>query len=229
MSGTITAMLANKSTAILGGTLVILSAGSLLVAFGRGPKSNSVEESQKALHADVKRVVSGHKIKLDTDNPDDEYLVYSGIRSPYPHEPLYEAAKKRNAELVEGKRVRLRADDSERDSEGRRSCYVFAGESFVNETLVREGLAYVRLTPETTRFQNRLLTAQAEARKHARGIWKGISGSKEASYSGDSKYGTFHRPSCEDSAKIKPDRWVAIKTRNQAFDAGFAPCTKCNP
>ena len=176
--------------------------------------------------AEVKRVISGHRVKLNSD----EELIYAGLRAPYAHEPLHEESRMRNAELVEGRDVRLRFDDNERDGKGRLVAYVSVDGMFVNETLVREGLAYVRLTPDVKRYSERLMAAQAEARRDKRGLWREQSSSGgRGGHPADPKYGNFHRAKCGECPKIKPQRLIVFKTRSAAFDAGFAPCSKCLP
>ncbi|MCH7885857.1 MAG: thermonuclease family protein [Planctomycetes bacterium] len=115
------------------------------------------EEQERAARrtpfVEVKRILSGHTVKLESD----QRLTYAGIRTPHQGEPLFEEARRRNADLVEGKEVRLRFDESDRDGKNRIQAYVYTDAGFVNEALVREGLAYVRLTPETRRFADLLL------------------------------------------------------------------------
>ena len=144
------------------------AAGLIILVFlgfvWRATRDGSGERiSQRPLKVEVKRVISGHKVKLDSD----EQVVYAAIRTPYKyeHEGLYEKARQRNAELVDGKRARLRYDEKHRDAKNRLPAYLFVDGEFVNETLVREGLAYVRLTPQTPRFAERLLTALFRQRK----------------------------------------------------------------
>lgn len=204
------------------GGLVLLTVFFLARAW-RGEASIHVE--QTVLRAEVDRVVSGNKIKLESD----EHLVYAGIRAPFQPEPLYEEAKRRNTELVFEKKVRLRFDQQERDAKGYLQAYVYVDGQFVNEALVREGLAYVRLTPTTKRYAKQLLAAQEDARKHKRGLWSQPPRAPETTYPADPKYGNFHRPSCEDARNIKPERLVTIKSPQQAFAEGFAPCAKCLP
>ena len=59
----------------------------------------------------VERVRGGDAVKLKSG----EKLVYAGIRSPRGEEPLSVEAEQRNAELVEGRRVRLRFDEQRRN------------------------------------------------------------------------------------------------------------------
>lgn len=200
---------------------------SIAVAFRPRKPVDPERDLEKRLFVKVKRAMTAQKIKLDHDT--EEYLVYAGIRAPQNDEPLQVESTRRNDELVARKELRLRFDDEQRDADGRLLAYVFDGEQFVNETLVREGLAYARLTTTAQRFGKRLLAAQAEARKNGRGIWAKRSPSREASYPADPKYGSFHRPACPEAAKIKPERLVTFKSDNDAMEKGFAPCSKCKP
>ena len=184
------------------------------------------QDPEKRMFVEVKRVVSGQKIKLDDDH--EEYLIYAGIRAPVGDEALYDEATRRNSELVDKKKVRLRFDKERRDAEGRLLAYVFVDDLFVNETLVREGLAFVRTTTSANRFSERLLLAQGEARGARRGVWaKRAAGT--ASYVSDPKYGNFHRPECEEADKIPNERKVNFKGDKSALDAGLAPCARCKP
>lgn len=181
--------------------------------------------SDVAYEAEIERVISGHSVKLDSG----ERLNYAAIRTPYQNEPFHDEARERNAELVNGKEVRLRYDEADRDRKDRLLAYVSVGGEFVNEILVREGLAYVRLTPGARRFANQLLEAQRDAREDKRGIWSARPRTRESHYPADPKYGNFHRPSCEEVPKINPERLTTFNSREQAFDAGFAPCSTCLP
>lgn len=180
---------------------------------------------ERIVRSRVKEVYSGHSVKLKPDHR----AMYAGIRAPYEDEPLFEESRRRNAELVQGKKVRLRFDKVDRDKKGRLYPYVFVDGDFINERLVREGLAYARVTSDTQRFAAELLAAQAEARRAKRGLWKHQTKDKEKRYPADPKYGNFHRPSCEEAPKIKPPRRVLFKSRRAALDAGFAPCRHCQP
>lgn len=173
----------------------------------------------------IARAISGHKVKLNTD----ERLVYAGIRSPFTNEPYQEESTRRNADLVDDCQARLRFDQRHHDRNDYLLAYVFVDGEFINETMVREGLAYVRLTSDTKRYADRLLSAQSEARKQKRGIWATQPDTLESSYPADPKYGNFHRASCEEAKKTKPERVVVFKSRTDALDSGYAPCSKCRP
>lgn len=189
------------------------------------PLRGAPERPERVTAVEIKRAYSEQTVKIEPD----EKLLYAGICAPEEGDPLFEQSKARNEELVGGKTARVRFDEVERDRKGRLIGYVFTGDSMVNEQLVREGLAFLRLTPEMRRYADRLLAAQAEARKARRGLWANLPRSAEPRYPADPKYGQFHRPSCEEVPKINPERLVVLKNRGEAFEQGFAPCSTCHP
>ncbi len=229
MMNLIAALLQRVQARIVWLVLAVLILGSLGFTLRPRGRVDEHEDAEERLFVEVKRVLSAQKVKLDSDRPEDEYLIYAGIRAPSDGEPMADVATRRNSELVEGREVRIRFDEQKRDKDGRLVAYLFSGETFVNEVLVREGLAYARLTPTTSRFSKRLLDAQAEARKAKRGLWNKRVPAKESSFAADPKYGNFHRLSCEEVSKTPHDRVAKVNTEKEAFDRGFAPCIKCKP
>jgi|GEM_PF-3305571 len=173
----------------------------------------------------VEKIRSGGKIIV---KPRDE-VIYAGIRAPFPDEPLFEESKARNTALVLDKKVRLRFDEIERDKKGRLMAYAFVGKACVNGVLVREGLAFARISAAAKRFENELLAAQAQARRKRRGIWKTPWAPTAARLIGDSKYGNLHCDTCEELKNIGPERRVELSSLDDAFERGFAPCSKCKP
>ncbi|MFQ5428782.1 MAG: thermonuclease family protein [Phycisphaerae bacterium] len=202
--------------------LTLGSAAALVRAIGA---EGDPRPAGKPTLVTVKWVISGHKVRI---KPDDQ-LVYAGIRTPYSDEPMHDEARFRNEELVRGKELRLRFDKQTRDRKGRLLAYAFVDNTFVNETLVREGLAYVRLTKKTLRFAEKLLAAQREAREERRGLWRHVSDDASQRYAADPKYGTFHLPNCDVAARIKLKRRVILEGKAAAFAGGYAPCNKCRP
>ena len=207
---------------ILVGVLLI-SSGTLLVHSLVGSDGNT--STERPTRVEVKRVISGQYLKV---SPDDR-LVYAGIRTPHETESLFEEARVRNEELVLGRELRLRFDTESRDADGRLAAYAFVDDLFINDVLVREGLAYVRAAEGQQRFKERLLGAQREARDQNRGIWEYESDSIEGNYPADPKYGNFHLSTCDEVPKIKPARLQIFESKDQAFAEGFAPCSKCRP
>lgn len=209
---------------IVGLTVLVLCSIALATFIFWSDDEPTVED--RVHEVEAKRVVSGHYVKLK----DDMKLLYLGVRSPSEDEPFYEEARSRNEALVVGKELRLRYDGQETDDDGRLVAYAFLDdETFVNEVLIREGLAYARLYPQVQRFRQRLLNAQTQARDDGAGIWSLPTPGAESSYPADPKYAEFHRPSCEVSERIKPERLITFGSRDDAFDQGMHPCDKCNP
>ena len=186
-------------------------------------KSNRLIERPASV--EIKRAVNGHTVKFEPDGK----LTYAGIRAPYDTEPYFEEARARNNELVKGKEIRVRFDGTPPEREDRIVAWAFVDDRLVNEILVRDGLAYVRLTPDQQRFASQLLEAQAEARSDELGIWSIQPGAIESEYPADPKHGNLHRPRCEESQKINASRRIVLASRSEAFERGFAPCNRCQP
>ena len=74
-------------------------------------------------------------------------------------------------ERLEGERVRLQFDLERIDPYDRTLAYVWLGDELFNETLVREGYAFVTTYPPNVRYVDRFRAAQREARSAGRGVW----------------------------------------------------------
>ena len=122
----------------------------------------------------VKRVVDGDTVELETG----EKVRYIGINAPEsvkpksPVECFGHEASVYNTGLVEGKRVRLEKDVSDRDRYGRLLRFVYLEDgTFVNDRLVREGYAYASIFPPDVTKADEFKQAQNEARIAHRGLW----------------------------------------------------------
>lgn len=122
----------------------------------------------------VTKVVDGDTIELENGFK----VRYIGIDTPEISGKkgcFAEEAKKKNEELVLGKKVGLEKDVSENDRYGRLLRYVYIGEAgdkfMVNETLVREGYAQVATFPPDVKFQDVFIEAQKLARESSLGLW----------------------------------------------------------
>jgi len=123
----------------------------------------------------VTRVIDGDTIEIEGGNK----VRYIGIDTPetvHPSKPVecfgIEASNK-NKELVEGKKVKLEKDISETDRYGRLLRYVWIGDIFVNDYLVRQGYAYASTYPPDIKYSNQFVQAQQEAKENNRGLWAG--------------------------------------------------------
>ena len=72
---------------------------------------------------------------------------------------------------LEGERVRLEFDVERIDPFDRTLAYVWLGDELVNETLVRQGYAFVTTFPPNVRYVDRFRAAQRDARSVERGVW----------------------------------------------------------
>lgn len=99
-------------------------------------------------------------------------MRYIGMDTPEKGEPYYLEALQMNNELVGGKKVRLEKDISDRDRYGRLLRYIYVDDIFVNAELVRQGYAHAHAYPPDIKYQTYLETAEEEARRMNRGIWK---------------------------------------------------------
>jgi micrococcal nuclease len=131
------------------------------------------ESSSDAGLFHVARVVDGDTIKLENG----ETVRYIGIDTPETVDPrrpvgcFGKEAGNKNTELVLGKEIRLEKDISDADKYGRLLRYVYVGDIFVNEYLVREGYARASSYPPDVKYQELFREAEWEAREMKRGLW----------------------------------------------------------
>jgi micrococcal nuclease len=222
----------------LGGLAAILAAALFMATWGgfwgdagRGSKG-SPSEATPPLRDRVARVVDGDTFRLASG--DDVRLV--GIDCPEKGEPYCDEATRFAEGIALSRDVRIEFDKERRDRYGRLLAYVFvtnAGgrETFVNERLVREGLAFCFEVSPNTRHSERLRAAQDAARREKTGVWAnalaGAAGEVVASSSGRATGRRFHRPDCPSVRSIKSP--LRLASRAAALDAGLSPCRQCKP
>ncbi len=121
------------------------------------------------LSGPVIRVIDGDTIVVEIAG-ERERVRYIGIDTPEMNDPrpavreLAAEARRANARLVEGRRVRLELDVETRDRYGRLLAYVWVGDTMVNEVLVRTGHAAPYTFPPNVRYVERFVSAAREAR-----------------------------------------------------------------
>lgn len=131
------------------------------------------ERAASASAIKVSRVIDGDTIEL----ADGRRVRYIGMDTPemgdLRRSPkcFAKEATEENARLLDGKTVRLEKDISEMDKYGRLLRYVYIGDVFVNDSLVRQGFARVDTVPPDVVHQQELLQAEQEARGQRRGLW----------------------------------------------------------
>lgn len=157
-------------------TLTFLLAGVVAAACGGGAADSVTSESAIPGLARVVRVVDGDTIDVQLDGSV-ERVRYIGIDTPEtvdprrPVECFGHEASRRNTELVEGQRVELERDVSERDAFGRLLRYVYVDGQMVNALLVQEGYAFAVSFPPDVRHQDLLRDLERVAREEGRGLW----------------------------------------------------------
>jgi len=115
----------------------------------------------------VSRVIDGDTVVLENG----EHVRYIGIDTPEKGRPYYSEAKRQNEKLVRGRKVRLEYDAGKADRYGRALAYVYAGDKFVNEELVRNGYALAYTVPPNVKFAKRFVSLQEEAMAQRMGLW----------------------------------------------------------
>lgn len=122
----------------------------------------------------VAEVLDGDSVRL----ADRREVRLIGVNAPErgydsrPDDPLANAARERLRELTRGQALRLETETEPRDRYNRVLAYLFLPDGrLVQEILVREGLASSIAIPPNLRELARLRTAEAEARRAARGLW----------------------------------------------------------
>ena len=127
------------------------------------------EDTTDFVVAQVINIVDGDTIDVEIDG--EEFRVrYIGINTPEiahgdePGERCGSNATTANARLVEDQEVRLERDVSDTDQYGRLLRYVYVGDIFVNEELVRLGFAeVVKYEPDIREYENFLALEQEAA------------------------------------------------------------------
>jgi len=133
----------------------------------------SAEESRETNLVRVIRVIDGDTIEIEGGHR----IRYIGIDTPetvHPSKPIEcfgKEASSKNSELVSGKEIRLEKDVSETDKYGRLLRYVWVGDIFVNDYLVRQGYAKASSYPPDIKYQDQFREAEQEARDAGRGLW----------------------------------------------------------
>lgn len=142
-----------------------------------GDHGSSVTPGPEAVAVSLVRVVDGDTIIVRMPDGSDERLRYIGLDAPESVQPGAEVeylgleASAHNLKLLASGPLRIRFDQEERDQHGRLLAYVWAGDVFVNEQLVRDGFAEEREYPPNVSLQDVLRAAEKAARAAGQGIW----------------------------------------------------------
>ena len=139
-------------------------------------QTNTASNHSASQLVKVTRVVDGDTVEIEGG----EKVRYIGVDTPETVDPRKEVgcfgkeASDKNKQLVEGKEVRIEKDVSETDKYGRLLRYIYVGDIFINDFLVREGYAHVSTYPPDVKYQDQFLQAEKEAREAKKGLWGSI-------------------------------------------------------
>ncbi|RJP65944.1 MAG: hypothetical protein C4532_17110 [Candidatus Abyssobacteria bacterium SURF_17] len=199
------------------------------------------DDNPLRIPAKVVRVVDGDTIVIKLYNGTEGKVRYIGIDTPETKHPnkgveyYGKEATEANKRLVENKDVELEPDVQHWDRYGRLLAYVYVGEVFVNEALVRQGYAKASTYPPNVKYQDLFLAAQREARQEKRGLWahepsQAIEHEElesDAPYVASKKSNVFHKASCPLAEKIAPGNMIQFNSLEEAKASGRRGCKKC--
>ena len=132
---------------------------------GSAPADPATEQTAR-----VVEVTDGDTLVVEVEGRAEDVRLI-GINTPERDECFFAEATDALTDLVDSEEVRLVADQTDQDEFGRLLRYVFVGEAFVNEAMVRDGFAQAyRYEPDVARADE-LDAAQAEAEAAGRGLW----------------------------------------------------------
>lgn len=195
----------------------------------------------------VTRVVDGDTLEVDLAGRTEKIRLI-GVDTPetvHPtkgEEPYGKEASNFTKGQLTGKQIRLEMDVQERDKYGRLLSYVWLGDTFFNEELLRQGYAQLLTIPPNIKYVERFTATQKEAREAGRGLW-GVGGQVEnptttqpeqpaatsGNYVGSKESDKYHFPGCRWAEKITPENRIWFQTKEEAQAAGYQSCGVCKP
>ena len=126
-----------RASAVLVCVLLLAGCGML----GEQPISSG-GQAPAGETARVVHVIDGDTVDVEL-NGQQVPVRYVGVNTPERDQACYNEARQANDDLVYGKTVTLVRDTSDTDQYGRLLRYIYLGDTFVNEQLVRDGWAEV--------------------------------------------------------------------------------------
>ena len=184
--------------------IVALLVVILLMMAGWRPFQEPVETETVAEAVTVDRVIDGDTSHLEGGRR----VRYLGINAPEKGDPHAEEATLANNRLVRGKTARLEFGRSRQGQHGRLLAYVFVGDTFVNEALLRQGHAHLS-PPAAGKYREPLCQAQEEARAAGVGIWE------RSPEWGAITIVSVHADAAGDDRQNLNDEFIVIENQNQ--------------
>lgn len=123
-------------------------------ASGGGPQGGET--------ARVVQVIDGDTIDVNL-NGEQVRVRYVGVNTPERDQSCYSEARAANSSMVSGQNVTLLRDTSDTDQYGRLLRYVYVGDTFVNEQLVRDGWAELVVYQPDDQYADDFRTLEQQA------------------------------------------------------------------
>ncbi|OGO14848.1 MAG: hypothetical protein A2Z02_00425 [Chloroflexi bacterium RBG_16_48_7] len=119
--------------------------------------------------ASVVEIIDGDTVRIEGNIS----VRYLGVDTPEIGEPYYIESKYYNARLLQGRKITLQIDITDKDAYGRLLRYVYADTVMVNTELVRQGYAFVYAKSKFPDNKNYDIFKSAldEAIGRGKGIW----------------------------------------------------------
>ncbi|TFE03380.1 thermonuclease family protein [Jeotgalibacillus sp. R-1-5s-1] len=132
--------------------------------------------SEESLSGEVTYVVDGDTLDVQFDDGSEERIRLLLIDTPETKHPSlgvqpYGPEASEFTSRLEGERVELELDVSERDRYGRLLAYVWHNDEMFNEKLLEQGLARIAVYPPNTRYVDEFRAIEEKARSEGVGIW----------------------------------------------------------
>ncbi len=135
---------------------------------------------KKLITCEVLAITDGDTIKiLYKENEEKVRLI--GINTPETNECFNQEATNKMKSLVEDKNVRIEFDKTqrERDKYNRLLLYIWEGDNFINDIMIREGYAHEYTYNLPYKYQDQFKKAENEARENENGLWGGVCACQE--------------------------------------------------
>ncbi|MBL4844307.1 MAG: thermonuclease family protein [Planctomycetes bacterium] len=187
----------------------------------------TVEISGVTESVEVRRVIDGDTLVLT----DGRKIRLLGINTPERGRPFKEEATDALRELTSGNKITIEYDGPKAKAFGnykRTLAYIHCKGVFVNGEIIRRGLAYVTIYPNTRSHNSELIAWQREARAANLNLWSQPLPAAASLYIGNKRAPYFHREGCRRIKKLRKGRnRVEFTDRNEALDSGMNPCGDC--
>ena len=117
------------------------------------------------IDGDTFELEDGRKVRLiGVDTPETKHPI-KGVQC------FGQEASAFAKQLIEGQKVRLEKDKSQTDRYGRVLAYVYLGDLFINEELVKKGYALAKAYPPDIAKQAIFEAAEEFAKEQKLGLW----------------------------------------------------------